>query len=184
MEITETFYAPDAKAWRKWLSRFHKSKKEIWLIYFNKKSGRPRLDYHDAVDEAICFGWIDSTIKKIDEHQSAQRFTPRKAKSKWSELNKHRAAHLIQLEKMTEAGMAALNGAHEKKFPIPSDLIREIKKNKSAWKHFQNFPEIYRLIRLAYLDDSRKNPEVFNARLKYFLKMTEQGKTFGWMPDN
>jgi len=95
--ITETIYVPDRGALREWLLTHHKSKQEIWLLYPSKGSGKSRIPYDDAVEEAICFGWIDGIEKRYDEQHTAQRFTPRTKKSNWSELNKHRARRLLDL---------------------------------------------------------------------------------------
>ena len=81
MEMPETIYFADRKNWRKWLEKNFDRKKEIWLLYPKKTSGKPRIPYNDAVEEALCFGWIDSTFKKIDEENNAQRFTPRNPRS-------------------------------------------------------------------------------------------------------
>jgi uncharacterized protein YdeI (YjbR/CyaY-like superfamily) len=87
MQITKTFYAKNRKEWRKWLEKNHGKETEIWLIYYRKSTGKPRISYNDAVEEALCFGWIDSIEKGLDEERFAQRFTPRKPKSNWSALN-------------------------------------------------------------------------------------------------
>ena len=84
MRIGESLYVSDRKAWRAWLAKHHKSKQEIWVIYFKKNSGKKRIPYNDAVEEALCYGWIDSILKPIDEEKYAQRFSPRKPKAKWS----------------------------------------------------------------------------------------------------
>jgi len=91
----KTVYARDRKAWRNWLQKNHSKSAGVWLIYYKKSSGNPRLEYNDAVEEALCFGWIDSTIRPIDEKKYMQRFTPRKPKSGWSALNKHRVEKMI-----------------------------------------------------------------------------------------
>lgn len=106
MKITETLYVHNRKDWRAWLKKNHAKKKEIWLIYYRKASGRKRIPYDDAVEEALCFGWTDSTAKRIDGERFAQRFTPRRPGSQWSELNKKRARRLIKNGRMTRAGIA------------------------------------------------------------------------------
>ncbi len=182
MEITKTYYASDAKAWRAWLKKNHKTEKEIWLVYYNKKSGKSRVEYHDAVDEALCFGWIDSTSKKIDEHSYAQRFTPRKPKSNWSELNKERVRKLIAQKKMTKAGMDVLTvNISIENFKIPNDILKALKKNKIVWSHFQTFSETYQRVRISYINESRLNEKEFQKRLDHFIKKTEQKKQFGLM---
>ncbi len=108
MEISEILFVKDRKEWRQWLADNHSVKKEIWLVCNRKKGEGVKLSYLDAVEEAICFGWIDSTTKKIDTENTAQRFSPRRLKSNWTELNKERARRLIQTGRMTEAGMNVL----------------------------------------------------------------------------
>ena len=100
MDIGKTLYVTDRKDWRKWLSRNYEKEKEIWLIYYRKHSNKPRISYNAAVEEALCYGWIDSTFKGIDEEKFAQRFSPRRPKSKLSEMNKERIQQLIQKKKI------------------------------------------------------------------------------------
>ena len=108
MQITETLYVTNRDEWRKWLSENYATKKELWLISYSKDSGKPSILYLHAVEEALCFGWIDGIAKKIDSKRLAQRFTPRRPKSNWTELNKERAKRLIQNGKMTDAGLKVL----------------------------------------------------------------------------
>jgi len=96
MKITETLYVTNRKDWRKWLVDNHKTKKEIWLIYYRVKSGKPRISYDDAVCEALCYGWIDGIIKKVNEESFAQRFSPRRPNSLFSQMNKERVRDLIK----------------------------------------------------------------------------------------
>jgi len=106
MKIGKTLYVTNRADWRKWLKKNHKKEPEIWLIYFRKSTGKPRIEYSDAVEEALCYGWIDSIEKRIDEERLAQRFTPRRPNSNWSESNKERMKKLIKNGKMTPAGLA------------------------------------------------------------------------------
>ena len=101
MEIGRTLYITNRKAWRAWLARNHAREKEIWLIYYKKHTGKPRIPYDDAVEEALCYGWIDSIIKRVDDERTAQRFSPRRPKSSLSETNKERVRRLIKAKKMT-----------------------------------------------------------------------------------
>ena len=181
MKITRTLYVPVRKAWRAWLKKNHKTEKEIWLVYYNKSSGKERVPYNAAVEEALCFGWIDSTVKKIDSESFAQRFTPRNPKSPWSEMNKERARRLIAAKKMTKAGLALLGNVHEEEFTIAADILKALKKDKETWQNFQQFPESYKRIRIGFIHASRNRPEFFKKRLAYFLKMTKQNKMFGMM---
>lgn len=167
--------------WREWLERNHTTETEIWLVYYRKDSGKPRLAYNDAVEEALCFGWIDGIEKKIDDTASAQRFTPRKPKSKWSELNKERARQMIERGLMTRAGFAKLGNALEIAFEIPDDILKALKADAQTWKNFQGFTETYRRVRIGYIEEVRKHPADFQKRLANFLKMTAQNKRFGTM---
>ena len=106
MKITKTLYVHKTNHWRTWLRKNHRTAKEIWLIYYKKHSGKPRIPYNDAVEEALCFGWIDSTVKTVDKDSFAQRFSPRNPKSSWSELNKERARMLLRKKAMVPAGEA------------------------------------------------------------------------------
>ncbi len=105
MNIGKTLYATNRKEWRDWLSKNYDKEKEIWLIYYKKITGKPTISYNDAVEEALCFGWIDSIEKGIDEEKFAGRFTPRKEKSNLSESNKKRIKRLIKEGRMTNAGL-------------------------------------------------------------------------------
>ena len=106
MEIGTTLYVKDRRQWRAWLARHHKTAPEIWLIYYKKHSGRPRIPYSDAVEEALCYGWIDSITKPVDEDRWAQRFSPRRPSSRLSEMNRERVRRLIAARRMTKAGLA------------------------------------------------------------------------------
>jgi uncharacterized protein YdeI (YjbR/CyaY-like superfamily) len=108
IEIGETLYATTRQEFRTWLEKNHHSKKEIWLVQYKKAAKKPSLNYVEAVEEAICFGWIDSIEKSIDIERYALRFSPRRPKSNWTETNKERARRLIAEGKMVEAGLAAL----------------------------------------------------------------------------
>lgn len=108
MEIGETLYVTDREDFRKWLEANHKSKKEIWLIQYKKAAKMPSINYVEAVEEALCFGWIDSTEKSMDAERYATRFSPRRPKSNWTEMNKDRVRRLIAEGKVTEAGLATL----------------------------------------------------------------------------
>lgn len=187
MEIKETYYAKNRKEWRAWLREHHDAKTEIWLVYYNKASGKPRIPYNDAVEEALCYGWIDSTLKKIDRDRFTQRFTPRKPKAVWSAMNLERARRLMELGRMTKAGLAKLpekfdsgaKGARNERVAIPHDIIRALKQRSGAWKNFLKFPGSYKRIRIGWITAARKRPEILRQRLRYFVKMTAQNKRYG-----
>ncbi|HEY8172501.1 MAG TPA: YdeI/OmpD-associated family protein [Dehalococcoidia bacterium] len=181
MELGETFHPKTRAQWRRWLERNHQKQSEIWLVYYTKASGVPFVAYNDAVEEALCFGWIDSLIKKHGPESRAQRFTPRRAKSPMSELNRERVRRLLELGLMTEAGLAVA-GDLDAKFKVPPDILRALKKDPEVWKNFQAFPESYKRIRIGWIHNSRRTAsEVYEQRLDYFVRMTKQNKRFGTM---
>ena len=114
MDIGKTVYFADRKEWRNWLAENYNKEKEIWLIYPKKASGKPRILYNDAVEEALCFGWIDSTAKRIDENSYAQRFSPRNPKTPYSETNKQRLRKLLN-EGLVIPSVAAITQRHHKR---------------------------------------------------------------------
>jgi uncharacterized protein YdeI (YjbR/CyaY-like superfamily) len=144
------FYAPDRASWRGWLEQNHRSAPRVWLVYYRKESGRPRVAYADAVEEALCFGWIDSRPSLLDELRSMQLFSPRKPKSGWSRLNKQRVERLLQAGLMTPAGLAAIDAAQRdgswnaldaaEDLTMPDDLAAALAVNEAAQRHFAAFP--------------------------------------------
>src|SRR5882672_2504259 len=106
MAATKTLHVTSRDEWRAWLKKHHASETEVWLIYSKRNSGQPRIPYDHAVEEALCFGWIDSLVKRIDDEKFAQKFTPRRDCTKWSALNKRRVRKLIREGRMTEDGLA------------------------------------------------------------------------------
>ena len=166
--------------WRTWLKKHSKSAKEIWLIYYKKHTGQPRIPYNEALEEALCFGWIDSTVKTIDADKFAQRFTPRKPKSEYSQANRERLRALAKQGKVTKEVLATLGDVAEEKFGIPLDILKAIKTNKVAWKNFKEFSQPYIRIRIAFINGARNRPAEFEKRLRYFNQMTEKNKQFGF----
>ena len=179
MQITETLLVTNREEWRKWLSENHTTKKEIWLISYVKNANKPSILYLHAVEEALCFGWIDGITKKIDSDGTAQRFTPRRPKSNWSPLNKERAIRLIQNGKMTEAGLKVLPDLSSNSFQIPEDILTALQNDEQTWNNFQQFPDIYKRIRIGYIEEVRKQSSEFQKRLNNFLKKTRENKIFG-----
>jgi len=180
MKIGETLDARTPVAWRNWLRLNHARKKEIWLVYHARASGESSLAYNDAVDEAICFGWIDSTVKKLDAHSRAQRFTPRRNGSPVSEMNKARARRLVRERRMTAAGRAALGSALRREpLVVAPDVRRALRAELGAWARFEKLPAAYKRIRLGFIEGARGRPEIFATRLRYFVRMTAQGKRYG-----
>ena len=179
MKVGKTLYVKNRKEWRSWLAKHGNSATEIWLIYYKKASGKPRIPYNDAVDEALCYGWIDSLLKPIDKHKYAQRYSRRKNTSRLSDMNRERVRRLIKSGRMTKAGVAAIEHTGKGAANLPADILDRLKKDPTAWKNFQRFPASYKRIRIGWIAAARHRREVFEQRLGYFLKMTKQNKRFG-----
>lgn len=166
--------------WRRWLRRNYKSSKGIWLVYYRKDSGKSRIPYNDAVEEALCFGWIDSIVKGLDQDRFAQRFSPRKPGSPYSPANKERLRRLISERKVAKSVVAALGDFKEPRFAVAKDIREAIKANKEAWANYRKFSAGYKRIRIGFIEGARKRPAEFEKRLRYFIKMTAKGKQFGF----
>lgn len=188
MDLGKTLYVTNREQWRSWLAKNHNKEKEIWLIYYRKSSGKPRIPYNDAVEEALCYGWIDSILKGIDEEKFAQRFSKRKTASALSASNKERITQLIQQKKMTTYGLNAIskifdNSKYKKEQPtIAPDILKPLKANKKAWNNFQKLPESYKRIRIGFIESRRRHGnEMFQKSLQHFIEMTAKNKKFGNM---
>ena len=179
MDITETLYVTNRSAWRNWLENHYKSSKEIWLVNYRKRTGKPNIPYNDAVEEALCFGWIDSIVRTLDQERYAQRYTPRRPKRGYSQTNKERLKKLIKLDKVAPDVLASLDGVDLEDFEYPKDIMAAIHENQKAWENFQKYSGSYQRIRVAYVDSARDRPAEFEKRLKHFIKKTEQDKQFG-----
>ena len=180
MEITKTLYVTNRDEWQNWLKEHYNSEKEIWLIYPRKATKKPRIPYNVAVEEALCFGWIDSIIKKLDQERTVQRFSRRKSKSNYSQTNKERLKRLIKQGKVIPEVLDSLSKVDLDNFEYPDDILRAIRESKQAWENFQKYAESYRRIRVAYIDTGRKRPGEFEKRLKHFIQKTEKDKQFGY----
>lgn len=180
MDIGETLYVVRRDSWRAWLEANSGAAKEIWLVYPNKASGKPRILYNDAVEEALCFGWIDSIIKKLDRLNAVQRFTPRNPRSSYSQLNKERLRWLDKEGLLQPSVRKSVEDVLTEAFVFPDDIMQAIQANEQAWTHFQRFSPEYQRIRVAYVDTARKRPEVYESRLQSLIRETEKGKQIGY----
>ena len=181
----KTYYAKDRKAWRKWLEKDHAKSPGVWLIYYKKVSGKSRVEYNDAVEEALCFGWIDSTMRPIDGERYMQRFTPRKPKSGWSALNKRRVENLIEQKLMTTAGLQKIEHAkktgaweyldHIEAIQLPDDFAKALSKNKKAKVNFDKFPP-YAKKQFLYRINSAKRPETRKQRIQLLVQRAAENK--------
>ena len=162
MEIHNLLDAKSRSELREWLRQNHDKETECWV---EVKRGRPVDDntfwYVDAVEEALCFGWIDSTTKKISEEVTAQKLCPRKPRSNWSELNKERCRRMERLGLMTDAGRAVLPDMSESGFSIDPDILQELQPDPVLWENFCRLPDLYRRVRVDSLQIKKKQPRIF-----------------------
>ena len=181
----KTTHPKTRSQWRKWLEKNHSASPGVWLIYYKKESGKRKFDYADAVEEALCFGWIDSTSRSMDDDRYMQRFTPRKAKSGWSGLNKKRIEKMIAEGLMTKAGLEKIEAAkkdgswksldHIDAIEPPEDFEKALSKNKRAKINFQNFPPFTKK-QFLYRINSAKTEATRKERIILCVKMAAANK--------
>jgi uncharacterized protein YdeI (YjbR/CyaY-like superfamily) len=174
-EIT-TKYFIDRKEWRKWLETNFETKDDIWLEYPLKKTGKKRILYNDAVEEALCFGWIDSTVKSLNEETTIQRFCKRRKNSSFSQPNIERLKWLCENNLIHNSIKKEVLERVQQEFIFPEDIIKQLKSEKSVWGNYQNFSEPYKRIRIAYIESARKRPEEFEKRFNNFIDKTKENK--------
>ena len=188
MKITKTFTPKNSSDWRKWLDKNHDHEQEVWVVYFKSTSGKKGIDYETSVEEALCFGWIDSIIQKIDEEKYARKFNPRRMDSKWSETNKRRVAKVIAEGRMTKAGMAKVTfdakkvdlskpKAKQSKPPldVPEKIRQALKPHPKVWEAFEKLPSSHKRNYILWLMDAKK-PETFERRLNLMIEDLKAGK--------
>ncbi|MCJ7422908.1 YdeI/OmpD-associated family protein [Candidatus Bathyarchaeota archaeon] len=187
--MDEELYVSNRADWRAWLSRNHEGKKQVWLIYFRKQTGKPSIPYDDSVEEALCFGWVDSTIRKIDGDKFARKFTPRKSRSRWSEANKKRVDEMIRAGKMIEAGLARIREAKDsgewfksrvarKRLAVPSYLEEALEANEKALDNFNKLAESYRQNFVGWIDSAKKE-ETRKKRIAEAIGLLERNQKLG-----
>jgi len=176
---SKLLHVTNRKSWRAWLKTNYKSEDEIWLVYAKKHTGKPRISYNDAVEEALCFGWIDSIVKTIDDDHFTQRFSVRKNTSNWSQPNKERLRLLVGAGRVMPEVLGTLPDLSVDNFEIAPDILKAIKANDTAWKNFQEFSAPYIRIRISYIEVGRPRREVFDKRLANFINNTEKNKLIG-----
>lgn len=173
-------------SWRSWLQENHQSKDGVWLVYFKRHTGKPTVSYVDAVEEALCFGWIDGQIRSLDDERYRQRFTPRKPSSNWSVINIDRAKKMIKEGKMTDWGRQVYRKGikanriipSSKNFSIPKDIKKELIGNKKAWAYFQNMAPSAQLA-FVYWVDTAKTDETRQKRIIKTIEQLAKNKKFG-----
>ena len=172
----ELFYTHDRSKWREYLSEHFETATEIWFVFPVNGSEEQSLSYNDAVEEALCFGWIDGRAGRLDETHHIRRFTPRRKGSAYSQPNIERLIWLydrgLLLPKVQESVLPVIQAP----FVFPEDILNALKENETVWKNYQEFSEPYKRIRIAYIEAARKRPEEFLKRLKNFYEKTRRGK--------
>lgn len=186
MKAVEELYVTKREQWRAWLEKNCGTAKEVWLVYYKMHTGKPSIPYGDSVEEALCFGWIDGIIKKLDDEKFGRKFMPRNIKSKWSESNKKRAEKMILQRKMTEAGMIRIREAKEngewstvhvrsKELIIPSFFEEALTKNKKAFEYFNSLVPSYKRNFVGWVSDA-KQEKTRMKRLAEAMWLLEQNK--------
>jgi uncharacterized protein YdeI (YjbR/CyaY-like superfamily) len=185
-------YVPTRARWRAWLARHHAKHTHVWLVFYKRHTAKPRVEYADAVEEALCFGWIDSIVRRLDEDRYAQKFTPRSNKSQWSALNRQRFARLVKKKLVTKAGFAKGPHTSPRRVPesnrpgpssrvwdrVPPYVLRRVKKNEGAWRFFQTLAPSYRRLYVGWIHSARRE-ETRLRRLEVAVKLLAQGRKLG-----
>jgi len=185
----EQLYVENIAAWKSWLEEHHDSSNGVWLVFYKKESGKPSLTYEETVEEALCHGWIDSIIKKIDDESYLRKFTPRKDDSKWSTLNKKRVEKMIREKRMTPSGLgkveyAKRNGIWDKpedprlEYVMHEDFQSALDRNPQALEYFNNLNKLYRR-QFVYWVATAKRDETRKRRIKESIELLEKKQRLG-----
>jgi uncharacterized protein YdeI (YjbR/CyaY-like superfamily) len=177
-------YCKSRTEWREWLEKNHQTVDGVWLVYYKKHSGKPRIPYRDAVEEALCYGWIDGKIKRMNDVYYVQWFTPRRPGSRWSKHNMDIAESLIKKELMRPAGLIRYQKALDKPQliydnraesnpDIPVDLLNALKNGKSAYDNFISYPPSGRRMCIYWLN-SAKRADTRLRRIQKILEIAEK----------
>lgn len=183
MEIENLLPVKSRGELRAWLQENGKTAKFCWVLV-RMKPEPDRLLYLDAVEEALCFGWIDGVKKKLSETELAQRLSPRGKNSSWTELNKERVRRLDRLGFMSEEGRRVLPDMNPDSFQIDKEIERRLKEDKQAYANFMAFPDLYRRVRIDTIQSVKNQPELFKSRLDKFITNTMENKMYGQWNDN
>ena len=189
MENKTLLYFKKRSEWRKWLEKNHKSVNEVWLIYYKKHTGKKRIPYDDAVEEALCFGWIDSIVKRIDDEKYCQKYTPRRKRSIWSDLNKKRVKKLTGLGLIMEPGLKMIREAKEsgmwdKEYPSlvrpdhSPELAAALDKDPIAEENFNQLAPSKRKMYIAWIALAKKK-ETRIKRTNEAIDLLRTGKELG-----
>jgi uncharacterized protein YdeI (YjbR/CyaY-like superfamily) len=183
----KTFVAQTADQWRKWLDEHYDSESEVWLIFHKLHTGVKSISHSEALDEALCFGWVDSLVKRLDESRYAIKFTPRKADSRWSTTNRKRyvalkAAGRLQPGGINRAPTDRTYGPRPPRFQMPAKIPRYIqvalRKHPAAWRYFESLAPSYRRRYIGWIESARRE-ETKARRLQEAIRLLTEGKPLG-----
>jgi len=178
----KTLEAATAGAWRKWLAAHHGAEAEVWLVFYKRDTGRPTIAYEDAVNEALCYGWVDSLIKRLDDERYARKFTPRTADSRWSTANRQRYEKLKAAGRLAPAGVSrpptARSGDAPRPEGVPDYIQGALREHAAAWANFEKLPPSHKRLYVAWID-SAKREETKLRRLQRAVRMLEAGEKIG-----
>lgn len=183
----KTFLAQTVDQWREWLAKHHDGESEVWLIFHKRHTGVPSIEYCDALDEALCFGWVDSLVKRLDDQRYARKFTPRRANSRWSAANRKRYAALQASGRLQPSGLnrpptgrayASLPARFESPSAIPDYMQTALRRRPAALRHFESLAPSHRRRYLAWVD-SAKLQETKDRRLKEAIRLLAAGQPLG-----
>jgi uncharacterized protein YdeI (YjbR/CyaY-like superfamily) len=180
----KTFDAPSRRKWANWLRNHHESESEIWLVFHKRPTSQISISYEDAVEEALCYGWIDSLVKRLDDDCYARKFTPRKPDSKWSTINRRRYANLKARGLLTKSGLERAPTGRNGDAPrpslsaIPSYIENQLKAEVRAWENFERLAPSYRKAYIGWID-SAKRKETKQKRLREAIRLLVAGQKLG-----
>jgi uncharacterized protein YdeI (YjbR/CyaY-like superfamily) len=183
----KTFVAQTADQWRRWLDEHHDSESEVWLIFHKVHTGVASISYTEALDEALCFGWVDSLIKRLDDSRYARKFTPRKANSRWSTINRQRYAALKAGRRLKPGGInraptdrsyGPLPPRSEMPATVPPHIQAALRKHPAARRYFEGLAPSHRRQYIGWIE-SAKHDETKARRLKEAIRLLDAGKPLG-----
>lgn len=191
MQPSPELYFRNSEEWRNWLAKNHGSEKEVWIIYYKKNTGKVTISHPEAVEEALCFGWIDSKVISIDDKRYKQKFTPRNPNSVWSKINKDAVTKLIKEKKMTKYGLEKINAAKKAGtwkeaytskilLPLPEDLKDALSKNQVALNNFNKFAATYRNMYIGWVTGT-KQKETREKRIKEVVENSLKNKRASYL---
>lgn len=172
----KTVFFSDRSQWRNWLTDHFETETEVWFVFPSVASGEKGVSYNDAVEEALCFGWIDGQAGTLDKNHQLRRFTPRRKGSSYSQSNIERLIFLDSQGMIHPKVRPSVEEIIRAPFLFPEDILDTIRQDAAAWRNYQTFSEPYKRIRIAYIDAARKRPAEFEKRLRNFIGKTKENK--------